>query len=239
MSKENLTLNEVFDLALKNHQNNNLQDAQNYYQKVLKIDPSHVSTLYNLGFIFKALSEYQKAKSYFEKSVTINSNDFEALGNIADIYVSQLTDLEIAISKSNETLKIYHKNYRFVNQSIPLFKLKHDVQQANYLSSKNYKINGIDEFIKTGDEILGRKENEEDKNGSNKKILLNNEEVNSLLPYSKENHTYQIKTISGSCINPNKNWLDVEDEYLNSANQIMYIDDFYQMKLLLNFMNFA
>ena len=28
MSDENLTLNETFDLALKNHQNNNLQNAQ-------------------------------------------------------------------------------------------------------------------------------------------------------------------------------------------------------------------
>ena len=120
-----------------------------------------------------------------------------------------------------------------------MFKLKHDVQQANYLSSKNYKINGIDEFIKTGDEILGRKENEEDKNGINKKILLNNEEVNSLLPYSKENHTYQTKTISGNCINPNKNWLDVEDEYLNSSNQIMYIDDFLSDEALIELREFC
>ena len=29
---------EVFDLAIQNHQNNNLQDAQNYYHKVLEIN---------------------------------------------------------------------------------------------------------------------------------------------------------------------------------------------------------
>ena len=53
MSNENLTLNETFDLALKNHQNNNLQDAQNYYQKVLELDPNHSQTLNNLGQYFK------------------------------------------------------------------------------------------------------------------------------------------------------------------------------------------
>ena len=120
-----------------------------------------------------------------------------------------------------------------------MFKLKHDIEQANYLNSKNYKINGIDEFIKIGDKILEREENEEDKNDSNKKILLNNEEVNSLLPYSKENHTYQTKTISGSCINPNKNWLDVEDEYLNSANQIIYIDNFLSDEALIELYEFC
>ena len=120
-----------------------------------------------------------------------------------------------------------------------MFKLKHDIEQANYLNSKNYKINGIDEFIKIGDEILRRKENEEDKNNYGKKILLNNDEINSLLPYLKKNHTYQTKAISGSCINPNKNWLDIEDEYLNSTNQIMYIDDFLSDEALTELREFS
>jgi len=60
-----------------------------------------------------------------------------------------------------------------------------------------------------------------------------------LLPYSKENHIYQTKTISGSCINPNKNWLDVEDEYLNSSNQIMYIDDFLSDEALIELREFC
>jgi len=120
-----------------------------------------------------------------------------------------------------------------------LFKLKHDIEQANYLNSKNYKINGIDEFIKTGDEILGREENKEDINNYSKRILLNNDEINSLLPYLKKNHAYQTKTISGSCINQKKNWLDVEDEYLNSANQIMYIDDFLSDEALKELREFS
>jgi len=120
-----------------------------------------------------------------------------------------------------------------------LFKLKHDIEQAKYLSSKNYKINGIDKFIKIADEILGHTENKEEKNDFNKKILLNENEINMLLSYSKENHIYQTKTISGSCINPNKNWLDVEDEYLNSTNQIMYIDDFLSDEALVELREFC
>ena len=340
-NEKELTVKEAFDLAIQNHQNNNLQDAQNYYQKVLELDPNHSQTLnnlgaiflvlrerqkakscyekvielnpnfvnaynnignilkelgeiekakecyekaisinpnyvnahYNLGNIFQELGERQKAKGCYEKAISINPNYadahnnlgnilkelgeiekakecyekaieinpdlFSASSNFANIYISQLTDFETAISKSNETLKIYHKNYKFINQSIPLFKLKHDIEQANYLNSKNYKINGINEFIKIGDEILGRKENKEEKNDFNKKIFLNHDEINSLLPYLKKNHTYQTKTISGSCINPNKNWLDVEDEYLNSANQIMYIDDFLSDETVIELYEFC
>ena len=57
---------------------------------------------------------------------------------------------------------------------------------AFYLNSNNYKIDGSDKFIKTGNEIL--KHN----SSHNKKILLNHEEMNSLLPFYKSNYIYEI-----------------------------------------------
>ena len=202
------------------------QKALNYYEKVTEINPNYAPVYNNLGVIYKHLNFFEKSKDCFEKAIAIDPNVEGLLGNIADLYIGKLDNSEKAINLSCKILKIYHKNYKFIDQSISLFKLKHDVHQANYLSSKDYKINGIDKFIKIGDEILVREENKEDENNYNKKVLLNNNEINSLLPYLKENHIYQTKTISGSCINLNKNWQDVEDEYFNSTNQIIYIDNF-------------
>ena len=87
MSKENLTLNETFDLAFKNHQNNNLQDAQNYYQKVLKIDPDHAATNNNLGALFKDLGKTQKAKECYEKAIEVNPNYADAHNNLGNIFI--------------------------------------------------------------------------------------------------------------------------------------------------------
>ena len=92
---------------------------------------------------------------------------------------------------------------------------------------------------KIGDEILGRIENKEDKNNYNKKILLTLGEIDLLLPFYKSDYVYSPKTISGSCINPNKNWLDVEDEYFNSPNQIIYIDDFLSDEALVELHEFC
>ena len=86
MSNENLAIKKAFELAVQKHQNNNLQDAQNYYQKVLALDPNHVSTLYNLGSIFEKLREYQKAKDYFEKVIKINPNYINAHNNLGIIF---------------------------------------------------------------------------------------------------------------------------------------------------------
>ena len=213
--------------------------AKDCYKKVIEIDPNYVNAHYNLGAIFKELGETQKAKECIEEVIKLNPNHIKAHSNLSALYTQTLDNFEKSMNSSYKVSKIHHKNSKFINQSVPLFRLKHDVQQAQYLILKNYKINGIDKFIKIGDEILRREENKEDKNNSNKKILLNNDEINSLLPYSKENHIYQTKTISGSCINPNKNWLDVEDEYLNSSNQIMYIDDFLSDEALIELREFS
>jgi len=292
--KKNLTTEETFALAVKNHKKNNFQIAENLYKEALKTNPNHFESIYylgtllaqtkrfnlakpllhkaiqiqpnyadahfNLGIVLRELGKHQKAKSCYEKAIQINPNYagahnnlglvFDELGeyqkaitcyqealklksdfvgaqaNISNIYISQLDDSEKAISESYKTLKMHHEASKFINQRISLYRLKHDVQQAKYLSSKNYKINGIKKFQKIGNEILSRKENGRDSGNSNKKILLNHDEINSLLPFYKASHIYQTSKISESCINPHKNWHDVEEQYFNSPKQIIYIDNF-------------
>ena len=301
-NEKELTVNEAFDLAIQNHQNNNLQDAQNYYQKVLKIDPNYTPAHNNLGAIFKQLGELEKAKKCFEKAIEINSNYadaynnlgvlFKELGelekakecfektieinpnnanshnnlgviyknlqenqkardcyekaieinpnhiaaynNLSTLYTGKLDDLEKSINLSYKSLKVFHNNSKFINQSIPLFKLKHDIQQAQYLISKNYKIEGVNEFKKIGSEILDRAED-----NYNKKILLTPSEIDALLPFYKSEYIYNPKVISGSCINANKNWQKVEDEYFNSEKQIIFIDDFLSDEALIELREFC
>ena len=85
-SKKVLTVKETFDLAVQSHQNNNLQDAQNYYQKILKIDPDNLGSLNNLGVMFKTLGELQKAKDCYDKVIVINPNHTDAHNNLGLIF---------------------------------------------------------------------------------------------------------------------------------------------------------
>ena len=85
-NEKDLTLKEAFDLAIQNHQSNNLQEAQNYYQKVLKIDSNHLGANYNLGILFKNLKENQKAKSCFEKAIKTNPNYADTHYNLGIVF---------------------------------------------------------------------------------------------------------------------------------------------------------
>ena len=214
------------NLGASFHEIGEYKKAISAYEKAIEINPNFSSAHLNLGVVFEDLGDYRKAISCYEKALKLNPDAVNAQANISNIYIAQLDNLEKAINESNKTLKMHHQTSNFINQKIPLYRLKHDVQQAEYLGSKNYKINGIDKFQKVGSEILAREENEKDNSNFNKKILLNQNEIESLLPFYKANHVYQTSKISGSCINPDKNWKDVEEQYLNSPKQIIYIDNF-------------
>ncbi|WP_415303241.1 tetratricopeptide repeat protein [Candidatus Pelagibacter sp. Uisw_101] len=212
------------------------QKAIQCFEKAITIDPNFANAHNNLGVTLQNLGEHQKAIECFKKAITIDPNLISSLENISGSIISTLNDFDKAISSSYKVLKKQKEQLKFINQSISFFRLKHDVQQAKYLIAKNYKIDGVDQFQKVGDEILGRQENQ---NNENKEILLTLDEADTLLPFYKSDFTYKPKTISGSCINPNKNWQDVEDEYFNSSNQIMYIDDFLSDEALIELREFC
>ena len=85
-NEKDLTVEQTFNLAVKNHQNSNFQDAQNYYQKVLKIDPNHSTALNNLGAIYQNIKEHRKAKDCYEKAIEINPNYVSAHNNLGVIF---------------------------------------------------------------------------------------------------------------------------------------------------------
>ena len=99
--KKEITVDEIFGSALKNHQENKLDVGISLYEKVLKIDPKHENALNNLGVIFQRSYEYQKAKKCFEKAIKINPNYAEAYNNLGMV----LHALQINEKKKKIVLK--------------------------------------------------------------------------------------------------------------------------------------
>jgi len=124
------------------------QKAKSCYEKAIQINPNYVGVHNNLGVVFNELGEYKKAINSYQKELRLKPNSINAQANISSIYISQLDDLKKAIRASYKALKIHHESSKFINQRISLYHLKHDVQQAEYLSSKNYKIDGLIRFKK-------------------------------------------------------------------------------------------
>ena len=200
--------------------------AKSNYCKAIEINPNHAYAHNNLGSLLGLLGEYEKAINALKKSLEIEPNFFKAQTNLSAIHINQQKDAEKTVNESHKALEMHHKISKIYNQSVPLFRLKHDIEQAEYLKSKNYKVNGLFEFHDIGKEILSREENKETESNFNKKILLKDNEIKFLLPFYKTKHMYPANKVSTGVLNPNKDWSKVEANYMNNSKQIMYIDDF-------------
>ena len=83
---KSLTIQETFNIAVKNHQEGKTEVAKELYNRVLKIDPNHSQALKNIAIIFINLKDYQKAKKCYEKAVEIDPNSADAYYNLGIIF---------------------------------------------------------------------------------------------------------------------------------------------------------
>ena len=160
-NKKNLTLKEAYNLAVQCHQNNNLQDAQNYYQEILKIDPNDLGTNYNLGLIFMKLNDHQKASNCFEKVIKIDPNYAYAHFNLGILF-KEVGENQKAKDCYEKAIKIdpNHANSH-INLGI-LFNALGDYQKAKDCFKKAMEINPNDAKVynNLGNVLVKLKENQ-------------------------------------------------------------------------------
>ena len=135
-----MTIDETFNLAVQSHQNNNLQDAQNYYQQILKINPNHVNTHFNFGVLLQGIGDIQKAKDCYEKTIELNPNHAKAYYNLGFIF-QQLEEHQKAIHCYKKTTEIDHNHVDAHNNLGVMFKDLGENQKAKDYYEKAIEIN--------------------------------------------------------------------------------------------------
>jgi len=83
---KNLTIEETYELAVKNHLENKIETATNLYRQVLKANPNHSKAHNNLGVSFLTLMEPQKAKECYEKAIELDPGFAAAHNNLGTIF---------------------------------------------------------------------------------------------------------------------------------------------------------
>ena len=137
---KNLTIEEIFNLAVKNHQESKTDIAQELYNQVLKINPNYTNAHYNLGVTFKELGENQKAKDCFEKTIEINPNYTNAHNNLGNIF-QELGEYQKAKDCFEKTIEI-NPNYTNAHYNLGItFKELRENQKARDCYQKVIEIN--------------------------------------------------------------------------------------------------
>lgn len=227
-------LGSVFNEIKKNN------SAIKCFQNSLKIKPNNASALNGMSIVCQLRGEIKKSINFAKKAIKYEPNSILSRRLIANTNITRLKDSKEAINQSYKALKIHHRVTNFFNSSVSVTKLKHDVLQAKYISKQKLNINGIKEFIKTGEKILRKKINFLDKKNIDKKIILSLKEIKLLLPYYKKDYIYKPKFDLKNSLNPKLNWSEIERNYFNSSNkQIIYIDNFLSKETIVELRNFC
>jgi tetratricopeptide (TPR) repeat protein len=77
----------LYALALYYQDNNDIEKAETFYNKVLTINPQHSDALHNLGYIELTFKQNpDKAIDYFTQAIEVSPNNIQALTNRALAY---------------------------------------------------------------------------------------------------------------------------------------------------------
>jgi len=78
-SEEDVDL--LFQNGLESYQNDKIDEAISYFEKVLEIDPNHVDALSNIGGLVSTIGKHDEAFSYLDRALEIEPNHVRALIN--------------------------------------------------------------------------------------------------------------------------------------------------------------
>ena len=137
---KSLTIQETFNIAVKNHQEGKTEVAKELYNRVLKIDPNHSQALKNIAIIFINLKDYQKAKECYEKAVEIDPNSADAYYNLGIIF-KELKEYQKAKSCYEKADNIQPNNTIIQTNLGIIFKDLGENQKAKDCYEKAIKIN--------------------------------------------------------------------------------------------------
>jgi len=81
-----LTIAQALKLAVEKHNQGNLQEAKNIYEKILEKDKTNSDAWHLLGLVFFQLKDYVLAIEKIKKAIELNSNSALYFGNLAMVY---------------------------------------------------------------------------------------------------------------------------------------------------------
>ena len=129
-----LNINLLLDEAIKAHQQGRLEEAENFYYKILKIYPKHPETNHNLGILFSSQDKLSEALELFKRATEENPSHEKFWLSFSNILIkkNKLDEAETACKKAIDInpnsveaynyLAITQEKFKRLDQAILSFK---------------------------------------------------------------------------------------------------------------------
>ena len=210
-----------------------LEEAELSQRKAIELKPNFADAHYSMGNILRDLGKLEEAELSQRKAIELKpnfANANEALGlvlleknkyDLSLIYFSESAKLlnDQIEQKSN------HQRFKIISKA----KIEHDIEQFEYLASKNYDIKKF-----TGLALLYKKVASEINWPSDTSLITLNNKYQSLLKdsYNRLIHIVKAPKLKEEVINNSLNIEQITNDYFNHEFGLTYIDNFLSSKAI-------
>jgi len=207
-----------------------------------------------LGYLAKGFTQHKRqdfssAINNYKKALDCDPFLQIAQINIAQLKISQVNDeaefgsaLEESKRSNEMTTKERYSDLGIKKPvlAVPFFKLKHDIEQANFLKSKGIISNSLLRFTEATDSVYGAADIKPSqfKNDGQQQVMLNGELVEAYRKYQIDQLIYEMPKING-ILHHQHDWRAIEESYFSSDPELIFIDDFLDLDALNAFQNFC
>jgi len=109
MSTNEDNLTKFFNLAVKNHRENKLENAGKFYNKVLKINSCHFYSVFYLASLYAQTQNFTKSKELFKKAIQIQPGQALSYSNLGAV-LKELGNFEEAAEVCKNAIAIEPNN---------------------------------------------------------------------------------------------------------------------------------
>jgi len=215
------------------YKKNKFNEAIEVLEHSLKINNNNAKVLTQIGLSYKRLGKKDLAEQYFKKALTVDPKYKNAQSAISGLINRSLDNRKKSIEESHKSLTLFSEADALEKDVIKISRLKHDVEQAEFLIQNNFEAEPIIDFASKGRYILNKTENE------NNTISLKNQDIKKeFMNYWSLPIIYNTKEIS-DYLNPATNWNDIQNQYLSSNPEFVVIDGMLSNECLIELRKFC
>lgn len=205
------------------------QQALPDFDRALGLEAGNVSVLNRRGDAYRDLGNVAEAVRNYRAALTFSPGDISAQANLAGIYVTHPDFCDQAVEESHRSLRVLLAHefaregpaiVRMAQTGVSVFRLKHDLEQAQYLHAHGHQVAGIERFIETARRVMERSTD-----SGAETAAASDEELEAMAAFWKSPYVVSPPTLE-HCLNPGNDWRALEEEYLDGKPEILTIDGF-------------
>jgi tetratricopeptide (TPR) repeat protein len=233
LEKDNNSIYILTQLAFLSYEVSNFAKVLEYCNKAIELNCDSHLIWFTKGSALLKLNKIDIALNCFDKVIKLCPDFYPARVNIFSALLKNANtqhEISTVVEASNLCLKLFIESDQLIKVidnkfKVPLYRLKHDLEQAKYLAKVNLNSNISNLIIKQLSGILG---NQSRVQGG--VVYLSNQEYSNLKSYFKEIIIFE-NIIFSNYLNPALDWGNIEKEYLNN-HEIIFIDNFLSVDVL-------